>query len=150
MELRAASVAFLLLALASIGRAQETRCAASLSDFSRLLGNTALARHWVEVSMDDGKPLLVALGERDGRLSLEFVKTGAGLWAEISGVICPAGNDLELRVAREQIRFGPASHWTVRAMLANGGVFALRPGVRDQLHIETQGWSGRFVPAGKD
>ena len=148
--MRTALIAFLLLTLASVPRAQETHCAATLADFSRLLGNTPLARHWAEVSMDDGKPLLITLDERGGELRLEFVKTGAGLWAEFSGVICPSGKDLELRVAREQIRFGPASHWTVRIMLAHGGVFALRQGVQNQLHIETQGWSGRFVPAGKD
>ena len=148
--MRATLIALVLLILASLAPAQETRCAATLAEFSRLLGNTALTRHWAEVSMDDGKPLLITLGERGGRLRLEFVKTGAGLWAEVFGVICPAGNDLELRVAREQIRFGPAAHWSVQLMLANGGVFALRQDVQDRLHIETQGWSGRFVPAGED
>lgn len=148
--MRAAFIALLLLTLASLARAQETRCAATLADLGRLLGKPAPTRHWAEVSMDDGKPLLITLGEHGGALRLEFVKTGAGLWAEISGVVCPAGRDLELRVAREQIKFGPASNWSVQLMLANGGVFALRQGAADQLQIETQGWSGRFVAAGND
>ena len=146
--MRASLLALLLLTVASLGRAQESGCAASLADLGRLLGNTPPTRHWAEVSMDDGRPLLITLGESGGTLHLEFVKSGAGLWAEISGVICPTGKDLELRVGPEQIRFGPASHWSVRIMLANGGIFVLRPGGANQLLIETQGWSGRFVRAG--
>ena len=145
--MRASVLALLLLTIASPGRAQETRCAASLADLGRLLGNTTPIRHWAEVSMDDGRPLLITLGESGGTLRLEFVKSGAGLWAEVSGVVCPTGKDLELRVAREQIRFGPASHWSVQLMLANGGVFVLHRDAADQLHIEAQGWSGRFTPA---
>ena len=148
--MRVPFIAFLLSTLASLAHAQETRCAATLADLGRLLGNTAPTRHWAEISMDDGKPLLITLGERGGTLRLEFVKSGVGLWAEISGVICPAGKDLELRVSREQIRFGPASNWSTQLVLANGGVFALRHGAAEQLHIETPGWSGRFVPAGNE
>lgn len=145
--MRAASVGLLLLTLASLAQAQEPRCAASLADLGRLLGNTVPTRHWVEVSMDDGRPLLITLDDSSATLRLEFVKTGAGLWAEISGLVCATGKDLELRVAREQIRFGPGAHWSVQLMLANGGVFVLRRDVADRLHIETAGWSGRFAPA---
>ena len=146
--MRASSLALLFLTLASLAQAQETRCAASLADLGRLLGNAVPTRHWAEVSMDDGRPLLITLAESGDALRLEFVKTGVGLWAEVSGVVCATGKDLELRVAREQIRFGPASHWSVQLMLANGGVFVLRRDVADRLHIETAGWSGRFAPAG--
>lgn len=143
--MRATLIVLPLLTIASFAWAQEMPCAATPADLSRLLGHKAQIRHWSEVSMDDGKPLLISIGESGGKLRLEFVKTGVGLWAEISGVICPVGKDLELRVAREQLRFGQASHWSIQLMLANGGVFLLRQRNADQLYIETQGWSGRFT-----
>lgn len=96
--------------------------------------------------MDDGKPLVVTIVERNGALLLEFIKTGEGLWAEISGVICNNGVDLELRMSKEQISLGPAAHWMLSIALANGGIFTLRRRMSSQLQIETQGWSGRFVP----
>ena len=100
--------------------------------------------------MDDGKPLVVSIIERNGALSLEFIKTGEGLWAEVSGVVCKAGGDLEVRMAKEQVNLGPAANWMLSLALANGGVFTMRRRVSNQWQIETQGWSGRFVPTAMD
>jgi len=147
-----------LLALAVLGfslafgvSAQEsTGCASTLDALRVLLGDAAFASRWSEVSMDDGMPLLLAIDERSGVLQIEFTKTGAGRWAEIRGVVCLAGSDYELRIAREQIRLGPAAHWALSLALAGGGVFVLRHRAPRQLQIEAQGWSGRFVPVNKD
>lgn len=100
--------------------------------------------------MNDGKPLVVSIVERNGALSLEFMKTGEGLWAEISGAVCKSGVDLEVRMRKEQISLGPAANWVLSLALANGGVFTLHRRVANELHIETQGWSGRFVPTAMD
>ena len=100
--------------------------------------------------MDDGKPLVVLLVERDGVLLLEFVKTGEGLWAEISADVCAAGARLEARTSKRQVRLGPAANWTLRLALANGGVFTLQRDAANQLRIGTRGWSGRFVPSDID
>ncbi|MFZ4539132.1 hypothetical protein [Propionivibrio sp.] len=121
-------------------------CAATIKDLRILADDPSFARRWSEVSMDDGKPLVVTIVERNGALLLEFIKTGEGLWAEISGVICNNGVDLELRMSKEQISLGPAAHWMLSIALANGGIFTLRRRMSSQLQIETQGWSGRFVP----
>ena len=97
--------------------------------------------------MDDGKPLVVSIIERNGALSLEFMKTGEGAWAEVSGVICKAGGDLEVRTTKEQVSVGPAANWMLSLALANGGVFTMHRHVSNQWQIQTRGWSGRFVPA---
>lgn len=97
--------------------------------------------------MDDGKPLKVAIFERDGSLRLEFIKTGEGMWAEIPGLICRVGTDLELRMSKEKPTVGPAINWIFRLAILQGGVFTLQRRTPRQLQIGTQGWNGSFVPA---
>ena len=145
--LRAACLGGILLALALSVRGQDSSgCASTVREFRSLLGDSAYSTVWTEISMDDGRPLVVSIAERNGALFLEFTKTGAGLWAEISGTICKSGVDFEVRTTREQIHLGPAATWMLGLALTNSGVFTLRRRAPNQLQIETQGWSGRFVP----
>ncbi|WP_422901964.1 hypothetical protein [Propionivibrio sp.] len=145
--MRDVCIAILLLLLSLSAHAHDAQgCAATIKDLRILAEDPSFALRWSEISMDDGKPLKVSIVERNGALLLEFMKTGEGLWAEISGVICKSGVDLELRMPREQINLGPATNWMLSLALANGGVFTLRRRMSNQLQIETQGWSGRFVP----
>jgi len=96
--------------------------------------------------MDDGKPLKVSITEKNGVLSVAFVKTSKGLWADISGVICKTDKDMEIRFTAEQIRFGPAASWVLRYVLSNGGKFTLTRIGAKQLRVATTGWSGMFAP----
>ena len=96
--------------------------------------------------MDDGKPLRISIRENNDALTLEFIKTGEGRWAELTGVICKIGADLELRFGKEQVHLGPAANWMLRLALADGGVFRLRQPAPALLHIATHGWSGHFRP----
>jgi hypothetical protein len=99
--------------------------------------------------MDDGKPLVMSILERNGSLFLEFTKTGEGLWAASSGVICKTGTDFEARFSGKQIRLGPAANLILRLALRNGGTFTLTKLGPDQLRIATSSWSGTFSPAAK-
>ena len=94
--------------------------------------------------MDDGKPLVLSILERNGSLFLEFDKTGEGLWAEGAGVVCPQGTDLQVRFVSEQVRLGPAANWATRYTFANGGELTLTRLGAERLRIETTGWSGTF------
>ena len=65
-----AALIALLLPLGA--QAQETPdCASTIRQFRSLLGDSAFSNRWTEVSMDDGKPLVVAIAERNGMLRLE-------------------------------------------------------------------------------
>ena len=97
--------------------------------------------------MDDGKPMLVSIIEQDGKLALEFIKTGEGLLANISGIICKAGTELEARFSKEEILLGPAANLMLRLVIADGGVFTFSYRTPNELKINLQGWNGRFVPA---
>ncbi|MDR3368369.1 MAG: hypothetical protein P4L88_04350 [Rhodoferax sp.] len=99
--------------------------------------------------MDDGKPLMVSISEKNGALSVAFVKRTKGLWADISGEICQADKDMEIRFTAEQIHFGPAASWVLRYVLGNGGKFTLTRIGAKQLRVATTGWSGIFVPVEK-
>lgn len=147
---RACCVILLLLLSSGVHAHEAPGCASSFRELLLLVGDPLFSPRWAEASMDDGKPLLVSIVERKGQLLLEFVKTGEGMWAEVSGVICQSGPDLELRMTKEQIGLGPAANWMLRLALADGGVFTLRRRVSNQLQIATHGWSGRFVPVGID
>lgn len=145
--MRGISLAILLLLLPLSAHAEDAPdCASTLGALRILAGDPRFSSHWSEISMRDGKPLVVSIVERNGALSLEFMKTGEGLWAEISGAICKTGVDLELRTSKEQVSLGPAANWMLGLALANGGVFTLRRRPANQWQIETSGWSGRFVP----
>lgn len=96
--------------------------------------------------MSDGKPLVLAIGERDGALFLEFTKTREGLWAEGRARICSSGSRLEARLRRGAMQLGPAAHWIVRQSLGQGATFVLSRLPGGHLRIATPGWSGLFVP----
>jgi hypothetical protein len=119
-------------------------CAATLHELRALAGDPAFPLTWHETSMDDGKPLVVSIFEKGGKIHLEFVKTGEGLWAESAGVICATDAHLETHFDADQIRLGPAAGWVARAAFGNGGKFALVRLGSDGLRITTSGWSGMF------
>jgi hypothetical protein len=140
----------LCLLLLHSGQAQERpACAATLSELRLLLGDPDFPLLWKETTMDDDKPLLVTILEREGSLRLEFFKTREGLWAQSFGVICGTGRDIEIRFGPEQIRLGPAANWVLRLALANGGKFTLTRLGSDRLRIAGGGWSGTFSPIAK-
>lgn len=122
-------------------------CATTLGELKIMLGDPAFPLRWEETSMDDGKPLVVSILEKNGVLLLEFTKTREGLWAESAGIICKtSGADLETRFSGEQVRLGPAASWILRQALGNGGKFTLTKLGSEQLRIATNGWSGSFSP----
>jgi hypothetical protein len=138
------------LLLSLKGEAHELQpCATTISELKALLGEQGFPLKWEETTMDDGKPLVVSIGENNGTLSLEFIKTAEGLWLEGPGVVCKTGDDLEARFSGQQIRLGPAANWVLRYALRNGGKFTLTKLGPDQLRIATSGWSGVFSPVTK-
>ncbi|MDP3538803.1 MAG: hypothetical protein Q8S26_08880 [Azonexus sp.] len=140
-------MSFLLLLTPGVHAQDESGCASSIRELRMLVGDPHFPHRWEEASMDDGKPLKVSIFERNGALRLEFIKTGEGMWADIPGVICLVGTDLELRMSKEKIALGPAINWMFRLALAQGGVFTMQRRAPRQLQIGTQGWNGSFVPA---
>ena len=124
---------------------QPDKCISNIVDLKELLNNQSFALKWEETTMYDGKPLVVSISEKDGALSVEFIKTSKGLWADISGAICQTDKDLEIRFTGEQIHFGPAASWVLRYALGNGGVFTLTRINDKQMRVATTGWSGIFV-----
>lgn len=124
-------------------------CAASISELRNLLDDQTFPLKWEETTMNDGKPLLVSIFEKNGALSVEFIKTRQGLWAQSFGVVCKTDVALEIRFTKEQIHFGPAAGWILRSALGNGGKFTLTRLEPKKLRIATTGWSGIFNPTDK-
>lgn len=121
------------------------RCAGTFAEVGALLGRQGFARAWREVSMNDGKPLVLRIVGDGAALRLAFVKTDEGLWAEGPVHICVRGARVKAEVAGEQLKVGPAAGWAVRQMLAAGAIFELTP-LREsgRLRISAGGWSGDF------
>lgn len=120
-------------------------CAESITTLRELLADPSFPLQWTETSMDDGKPLVLSIRERNGSLFVAFTKTSIGLWAEGGSVVCRAGAGYEVRIAADQIRVGPAANWLVQYTLSAGGHFTLTRLGAEQLQIATPGWSGRFL-----
>ncbi len=135
----------LLLSLNCEAQAAQT-CAATVSELGAMLGEESFPLKWDETTMDDGKPLVMSIVENNGSLSLEFIKTGEGLWAKSPGIICKTGDGFEALFSRKQIHLGPAAGWILRYALKNGGKFTLTKLGTDQLRIATSSWSGIFSP----
>lgn len=141
------SLWLLLLPFSSHAQAPD-KCVSTMVELKELLNDPAFALKWEETTMDDGKPLIVSISEKNGVLSVEFVKRTKGLWADISGVICKTEKDLEIRFTADQIRFGPAASWVLRYVLSQGGKFTLTRITAKQLRVATTGWSGDFASMG--
>ena len=122
-------------------------CAQTLPALRDLIADPLFPLQWNETSMDDGKPLLFSILERDGALFLRFVKTGEGLWAEGVVSVCPKGGALEARLLASSVHVGPAANWLMRSILRRGGHFSLARAGKRQLHVATTGWSAVFVSA---
>jgi hypothetical protein len=125
---------------------ESQACAATINELRVVVGDQRFPLKWVETTMTDQKPLVVSILERNSTLSLEFVKTSEGLWAESTGVVCSQGADLQIRFTAGQIRVGPAANWFLRSALGQGGKFTLTKFDSGQLRIATSGWSGIFSP----
>jgi hypothetical protein len=125
------------------------KCVSTIAELKVLLADRPLALKWEETTMDDAKPLVVSISEKNGVLSVEFVKTTKGLWADITGVICPTDKAMEIRFTAEQIHFGPAASRVLQYVLGNGGKFTLIRMGDKQLQVQTTGWSGIFAPVEK-
>jgi hypothetical protein len=119
-------------------------CAGTIGALRALLADPSFPLKWHEITMDDDKPLVLSIVERDGTLILEFVKTGDGLWAASACAVCMKGEDLEARFSAEDVRLGPAASWTTRLTFVNGGQFTLTRLGAERLRIATTGWSGTF------
>jgi hypothetical protein len=126
---------------------QARDCALTVAELRALVQQPVFPLRWQETTMQDDKPLVVTLSERDGGLHLQFVKSREGLWAEGAASVCMNNGTLEAVLSRHRISVGPAAHWLLRQSLAYGARFVLAPKPGGQLHIETPGWSGTFVPA---
>jgi hypothetical protein len=138
---------FLTFWLPLNGHAQgPEKCVKTIVELKELLADQAFPLKWEETTMDDGKPLIVSMAEKNGVLSVAFVKVTKGLWADISGVICKTDRDLEIRFTADQIRFGPAASWALRYVLSDGGKFTLTRIDAKQMRVATSGWSGTFAP----
>lgn len=98
----------LLLSLNSEAQAAQT-CATTVSELGAMLGEQSFPLKWEETTMNDGKPLVMSIVENNGSLSLQFIKTGEGLWAKSPGVICKTGADFKAHFSGKQIHLGPAA-----------------------------------------
>ncbi|TRZ55179.1 MAG: hypothetical protein D4S02_18150 [Rhodocyclaceae bacterium] len=125
---------------------EPSRCASTISELKGLLGDQGFPLQWEEKSMDDGRPLVVSIVEKDGQLVLEFIKRHEGLWAESVGTLCKTGSSLETKFSSENIRIGPAANFILRYALRIGGKFTLTRLDSEQVHIATGGWYGIFRP----
>lgn len=124
---------------------KPTPCAQSISELKILLNDKNLPLVWHETTMQDGKPLIVTIGERGTGLVLTFVKTKEGLWAESAGRFCKTNTGFELLFGKDEIRLGPAAHWLLRVALGDGGRFVVTRQSDESLDISATGWSGNFT-----
>ena len=119
-------------------------CATSIDALRGLFADPAFPLKWYETTMDDDKPLVLSILEKQGVLSLEFVKTGEGLWAEAAGVVCSTPAGLEARFTADQVRIGPACGFAARLTLSGGGQFLLTRIEAQILRVQAGGWNGLF------
>jgi len=144
-KVRLACVVAAMLLMPHSSDATEPRaCAKNIPQLNQLWGAAAFPLTWQETSMSDGKPLVVSIQEKNGKLHLQFVKAMEGLWAESTGFICPVGNELEIEFTGDDIQLGPAANWLIKLAIGNGGKFSLQRIGPQQLRIKTSGWQGLF------
>lgn len=130
-----------LIALATPSQAAPP-CANTLTALRALVLDPAFPLQWRETGIDDGKPLLLTLAERDGALHLRFAKSGEGLWAEGMVSVCGSGAALSARFDAGRMRFGEAAPWIIR--YSHGTEFTLvRLGAA--MRVAGTGWGSNFA-----
>lgn len=135
---------YALLFLLSPALARD--CASDLPGLAKLFKRESFPATWRETTANDGKPLVVKISERDGRLHLEFDKTKEGLWAKGTADVCAGKKSVEAAISKKQIKLGDAAPWILRMSMKGGATFTLEQPEPGKLHIGTFGWSGDFVP----
>ena len=120
-------------------------CARTLADLRSLLAEPAFPLKWRETGMNDGKPLLLTIFEREGALVVSFEKTEEGLWAEGVSIICRGENDYEIRFVNDRVRFGPAASLLVQYSVLNGGPVTFAKTGPEKMQVGMSGWSGDFA-----
>ena len=133
-------------ACAGLDAGSDPGCARTIAALRALLGEPEFPLRWYETTMDDGRPLVLSILEREGALCLEFMKTGEGLWVEATCAICRGAAGLEARFTAEQVRIGPACNFIARLNLAGGGQVSLIRLDAARLRVEANGWNGTFSP----
>ena len=133
-----------LLAFLAFGalHAGASPCAANVSQLRLLLADPDFPLSWRETSMDDGRPLMMSIGDRDGALFLSLTKSG-GLWVEGPVVICARGGGFEARFSPGTARIGPAAHWALRHTIDRVKYRMERLGSAG-LRVAAGPWSGVF------
>lgn len=128
--------------LAALPPAALPSCDAPASELARVIA----AGSWRETTMTDGKPLILDIAERDGRVFIRFVKAAEGLWAEGHADICGAPAGVHARLRQDDLVLGPAANWFIRRVLRQGGArFDIARLPDGRLRVATTGWSGEFV-----
>lgn len=135
----------ILLFACALPCATFAACARDLAGLRLLMEDAAFPLQWVETGMDDGRPLAMAVEEREGLLHLRFVKAHEGLWAEGAVSVCAADRVLHMRFHDDRIAFGTAAPWLVRYSLAQGVEFTVRRVGASALRVAIPGWSGTFT-----
>lgn len=125
---------------------QADPCALTHQDLNALLKVERFPENWVETTQNDGKPLMIRMQERDGRLYFIFDKTKEGVWAEGLIQICKNQNNFVIQISRADIKIGSAAPWPMKISMKRGAQFTLQMKEKDKMHVSTLGWSGDFVP----
>lgn len=136
-------ILFFLLILSSAALAKD--CATDITSFRKLFSDANYPLVWEETTADDGKPLIVTISEKDGKLFLEFDKTREGLWASGTADICKE-EEIVADISKEKIKLGKAAHWVLKMSMKDGAKFTLTKLKPLVLKISTFGWKGEFVP----
>lgn len=119
-------------------------CAGDLASLRVLWGDVAFPLHWVETGMSDGRPLAMAIEEREGALRLRFVKAEEGLWLEGPVSICAADRALRMRFTKERVTFGEAAPWLLRHAFGRNVELTIHRVHGAALKVSLPGWSGTF------
>lgn len=135
----------LMLCLADPCHSAPAVCAETLEALRVLMADPTLPVRWRETTMDDGRPLVMSILERDGLLFLSFSKTHEGTWLEGAVAVCARGAHWAARFSGRKVHVGPAAHWAMRHTLSRGADITLTRLDSSRLRISTSGWSGTFL-----
>ncbi len=139
-------IALFLSALSS-SKLALAECATDLNSLAAVFHTEEFSSRWVETGARDGQPLVVTITPERGGLFLQFVKTGAGLWASGTADICNDRGGVTATISGDQIKLGPAAPFLLRMGMGGGATFRLSLQGSSSLQISASGWSGRFAPS---
>ena len=135
-----------MLFLFSFGFAKtaQAECADNLEELHEMMGE-GFKLDWRETTANDGKPMMLNITEKGGKLHLVFDKTNEGVWGSGEIKICKNGSSYS--IVASDMQPGKKTPFLLKGAMSGNKTFNLEIPSHNNIKVSGGGWKGTFEEA---